>query len=116
MPRGKEALACSNIAAERIINADSLSEFISRGPDVFYIATENEAFDLIFDFVIELISIRSEDLMPFHIRIVGCGNHNPGVRSQAAVTYATPGVGSGPIKSTSTPMERMPEEMAFSSM
>ena len=28
----------------------------------------------------------------------------------------TPGVGSGPMKSTSTPIERIPDEMAFSSM
>src|SRR5579859_7713601 len=32
------------------------------------------------------------------------------------VVYATPGVGSGPINSASTPIERMPAEMAFSSM
>ncbi len=40
----------------------------------------------------------------------------PASARKLRVTYATPGVGSGPMNSTSTPMERMPEESAFSSM
>ena len=32
------------------------------------------------------------------------------------VMYATPGVGNGPISNTSTPMDKMPAEIAFSNM
>src|SRR5436190_1190372 len=40
----------------------------------------------------------------------------PASARRLRVTYATPGVGSGPMNRTSTPMDRMPDEMAFSSM
>src|SRR6266404_6253383 len=55
-------LGLLNVAAERIIDAHRLAHFVSRGTNVFYLTAEHQAFYLMFDFIVELIPIRSEEL------------------------------------------------------
>jgi len=67
--------------------------------------------------VVELVAVGAEELdAVVVVRIVRGGDDDAGVRAQAARDVGDAGVGSGPMNSTSTPIERMPEESAFSSM
>src|SRR5262249_37360394 len=67
----ERTLGVFDIAAQGILNTDSLSDFLRSGTDGLDFATENEVLDLQFDLVIELVTIGAEKLNPvIVVRIV----------------------------------------------
>ncbi len=80
--------------------------------DVLDFFAEDELLDQVLDVIGQFVSVGAKELdAVVRIGIVGGGGANAGVCAQRAC-----GVGSGPMNKTSTPMERIPEEMVFSSM
>jgi len=61
-------------------------------------------FDFFLDFIIELVAVRSEELDAIvRVGLWEAVMTIPASARRLRVTYATPGVGRGPMKSTSTP-------------
>src|SRR2546430_9033315 len=54
------AFGIFDVTAERVFNADSLADCVSRGTDGFDIATENQVLDLVLDVVVELVTVGPE--------------------------------------------------------
>ena len=71
----------------------------------------------LFDLVIQLVAVGAEKLdAVVGVGIVRGRDDDAGVGAQAARDVSDARVGSGPMNTTSTPIERMPETIAFSSM
>src|ERR1041385_4914103 len=84
-PPRKGCLGVLDVAAQRIIDADRLADFIRRRTDVFDSSAEYQAFDFEFDFVIELISVSPKELDPIVIvRIMRGGDDDPRICPQAS--------------------------------
>src|SRR5215469_16749085 len=78
-------LGMLDITAEGIVDTLGLAYFVGGWPDVFYFTPENQAFDLLFDFVVELVAVRPEEFDAIIvIRIVRSGDDDPGIGAKAA--------------------------------
>ena len=82
---GERTFGVFDVSAQRVVNADGFADGLGGRADVFYIAAEDQLFDLAFDIVVQLVTIRTEEFDPVVvIRIVRGGDHDAGVGAQAA--------------------------------
>ncbi len=85
MPRGNEALAIFDVAAQRVVNAHRLADRVGGRADVLDLAAEHQALDLVLDLVVELVAVGAEELdAVVVIGIVRGGDDDAGVGAQAA--------------------------------
>ena len=90
------AFGVFDVAAQRVIDAHRLADFPGHGPDFFNFSAENQAFDAVFDFVIQLVAVGVEEF--YAVVIVGIvrgGDDNAGIGAQTArhVSHARRGQG-----------------------
>ena len=74
-----------DVAAQRVVNAHGLADFLGDRPDVFDVAAEHEIFDFKLDLVVEFVAVGAEKLdAVVGVGIVGSGDDDAGVGAQAA--------------------------------
>src|SRR2546422_1304900 len=74
-----------DVPAQRVVDADRLANRIRRRPDVLYLTPKNQALDLMFDLIIEFVSVSMEEFDAIIVvAIMRCGNNNAGVGAQTA--------------------------------
>jgi hypothetical protein len=81
----KRGFGIFNITAQRVFDAHRFANFRRGRANVFDAAVEDELLDLILDIIIQLVTIRPEKLDAIvPVGIVRRGNHDAGIRAQAA--------------------------------
>ena len=84
-PRGKRGLGEFDVAAQRVVNAHRLADFVGGRADVFDLAAENQVFDFVLDLVVELVAVGAEEFdAVVGVGIVRGGDDDAGVGAQAA--------------------------------
>jgi hypothetical protein len=67
------------------IPSSRFADVVCGRPDVFDGAAENQIFDLVFDVVVEFVSVRAEELdAVVGVWVVGGGDRDPGIGAKAS--------------------------------
>src|SRR6267142_562771 len=84
-PSGKRCFGMLDVSAERVVNTDGFADFVGSGADIFDFTTENEVLNFVFDFVIELITVRPEEFNAVVVvRVVRGSNNDSGIGAKAS--------------------------------
>lgn len=83
-----------NVTTERVVDADGFPDFTGGWADIFYVAAENEPFDLRFNVVVKFIAVGAEKFDSIIIvGIVRSGNDDSGIGAQTARDVSDAGCG-----------------------
>src|SRR5438270_11349161 len=82
---GERGFGVFDIPSQGILDTHGLANVLSSGTDVFDLAAENKVLDLIFDLIVQFITVRAEKLDSIVVvRIVRGSDNDSGVRTEAA--------------------------------
>jgi hypothetical protein len=113
---GQGGLGELDVTAEGVLDADGFADGFGGGRMVS-ISPLKTSCSIWPRCVVEFVAVGAEEFdAVVGVRIVGGGDDDAGIRAEAAGDVGDAGGGQGADEETSTPMERTPEEMAFSSM
>src|SRR5437016_297134 len=84
-PAWKRRLGLLDVAAQGVVDANSLADFIGGGADILDVPAEDQALDLILDLIIELVAIGAEEFDAIVvISVMGSGDDDTSISAQAA--------------------------------